>query len=128
MDDTSASAHRQADGPAPPAGEHEPDYRFTLANERTFLAWIRTALGLLAGGVAVLHIVPVDWPGWLRLSVGLGLSALAVCIALAAPVRWHRVQRAMRRSAALPTSLLPLVLSAGVALVCLAAIAADWAW
>ena len=28
----------------------EPDYRFTLANERTFLAWVRTALGLLAGG------------------------------------------------------------------------------
>ena len=33
--------------------DHEPDYRFSLANERTFLAWIRTALGLLAGGVAV---------------------------------------------------------------------------
>ncbi len=24
-----------------------PDYRFSLANERTFLAWIRTALGFL---------------------------------------------------------------------------------
>ncbi len=23
-----------------------PDYRFSLANERTFLAWIRTASGL----------------------------------------------------------------------------------
>ena len=29
----------------------EPDYRFTLANERTFLAWLRTALALIAGGV-----------------------------------------------------------------------------
>ena len=39
----------------------EPDYRFTLANERTFLAWIRTALGLLAGGVAVRQLVqPFD--------------------------------------------------------------------
>jgi putative membrane protein len=40
-----------------PAWRHEgtePDYRFTLANERTFLAWIRTALALLAGGV-LLH-------------------------------------------------------------------------
>jgi hypothetical protein len=37
-----------------PAGdEQEPDYRFTFANERTFLAWIRTALALIAGGVAV---------------------------------------------------------------------------
>ena len=35
----------------------EPDYRFTLANERTFLAWVRTALGLLAGGVAVRQLV-----------------------------------------------------------------------
>ncbi|WP_143342795.1 YidH family protein, partial [Crossiella equi] len=31
----------------------EPDPRFTLANERTFLAWIRTSLGLMAAGVAV---------------------------------------------------------------------------
>ena len=39
----------------------EPDYRFTLANERTFLAWVRTALGLLAGGVAVRQLVdPFD--------------------------------------------------------------------
>lgn len=29
----------------------EPDYRFTLANERTFLAWVRTGLALLAGGL-----------------------------------------------------------------------------
>jgi putative membrane protein len=36
----------------------EPDYRFTLANERTFLAWIRTSLALLAGGVAVVQLVP----------------------------------------------------------------------
>ena len=38
--------------------EQEPDYRFTLANERTFLAWIRTALALIAGGVAVVQLVP----------------------------------------------------------------------
>lgn len=36
----------------------EPDYRFTLANERTFLAWIRTALALIAGGVAVAQLLP----------------------------------------------------------------------
>ena len=38
--------------------EHEPDYRFTLANERTFLAWQRTALGLLAAAVALVQLVP----------------------------------------------------------------------
>ena len=44
------------DGRAAP--EFEPDYRFTLANERTFLAWERTALGLLAAAVAVVQLVP----------------------------------------------------------------------
>ena len=34
-------------------GGTEPDPRFTLANERTFLAWIRTSLALLAGGIAI---------------------------------------------------------------------------
>jgi putative membrane protein len=40
------------------APEFEPDYRFTLANERTFLAWERTALGLLAAAVAVVPAGP----------------------------------------------------------------------
>jgi putative membrane protein len=35
----------------------EPDYRFSLANERTFLAWIRTALAILASGVALDQLV-----------------------------------------------------------------------
>ena len=30
----------------------EPDVRFSLANERTFLAWTRTALALIAGALA----------------------------------------------------------------------------
>ena len=37
----------------------EPDIRFTLANERTFLAWVRTAIGLVAAGVAVFHLFEV---------------------------------------------------------------------
>jgi uncharacterized membrane protein YidH (DUF202 family) len=44
--------------PEPTDDEQEPDYRFTLANERTFLAWIRTALALIAGGIAVAQLVP----------------------------------------------------------------------
>ncbi|GAM70385.1 inner membrane protein [Vibrio sp. JCM 19236] len=35
-----------------------PDYRFSLANERTYLAWIRTALALLAGAIAVDQLTP----------------------------------------------------------------------
>ncbi|SKW02462.1 inner membrane protein yidH [Mycobacteroides abscessus subsp. abscessus] len=36
----------------------EPDYRFTLANERTYLAWVRTSLALIASGVALMQFVP----------------------------------------------------------------------
>lgn len=109
-------------GPRPGAGagddeDAEPDYRFTLANERTFLAWIRTALALIAGAVAVLHLLPLDWRPGLNLAVGTGLAALAIVITVYAPLRWMRVQRAMRRGQSLPVSVLPAITTVGVALV-----------
>ncbi|GAB3478244.1 YidH family protein [Nocardiopsis coralliicola] len=100
------------------AAEREPDYRFTLANERTFLAWLRTALALVAGAVAVLHLMPLAWEAPTRLVVGYALTLLAVVITVYAPVRWVRVQRAMRRDRPLPLSMLPVVTAVGVALVC----------
>ncbi|WP_017539716.1 YidH family protein [Nocardiopsis halophila] len=117
---------RQGEDPGDPGRGHgdragresEPDYRFTLANERTFLAWIRTALALVAGAVAVLHLVPLDWSGPARLTVGLALTVLAVVITAYAPMRWLQVQRLMRRGAPLPLSALPVVTTVGVALVC----------
>lgn len=96
--------------------DQEPDYRFTLANERTFLAWIRTALGLLAAGVAVRQFVP-------PFAVAGATTVLAlVCITLAAIVaatsfpRWRRAQQAMRAGAALPSSPMVAVLATGVLL------------
>jgi putative membrane protein len=58
--------------------EREPDYRFTLANERTFLAWIRTALGLVAGGIAVGQLYAVGAAPIVHTAIG------AVCAVLAA--------------------------------------------
>jgi putative membrane protein len=95
----------------------EPDYRFTLANERTFLAWIRTALSLLAGGVAVVQFVPELGPRDQRLVLGFILIAIASLLAGFAYRRWFRVERAMRLSEALPATSMPLMLSAGVAAV-----------
>ncbi len=104
--------------------ECEPDYRFTLANERTFLAWIRTALGLLAGGVAVHQLVaPFQIPG-VRTAIGLGCIALAIVLAAGAYFRWRSVQRAMRRDEPLPVSRLVPVLSVGVGVIALFASAA----
>jgi putative membrane protein len=93
-------------------GGTEPDYRFTLANERTFLAWIRTALGLLAGGVAVRQLVPE--PALASTALALLCVALAAALAAAGYPRWRRVQRAMRHGGPLPRSGMVLLLSAGV--------------
>ncbi|OLR89434.1 YidH family protein [Actinokineospora bangkokensis] len=85
----------------------EPDYRFSLANERTFLSWIRTSLALLAGGVAVSQYLP-GVPAGLRLAVALLLIALGVVLAALSLARWRRVERAMRLREPLPqTTQLP---------------------
>jgi inner membrane protein YidH len=85
----------------------EPDPRFTLANERTFLAWVRTSLAMLAGGVA-LHSLGVPGERWLRLPMVLGLVVVGGGLSLASLVRWARVERAMRRREQLPAFTLGL--------------------
>lgn len=82
------------------AGE-EPDPRFSLANERTFLAWARTALGILAGAVA-LHSLDVPATGWIRTLVVVLLILLAVLCTAMSIVRWARIERAMRLRRRLP--------------------------
>lgn len=101
--------------------EHEPDYRFTLANERTFLAWQRTALGLLAAAIAVVHLVPeLGVPAARHVAGGL-LAALALVASVTGFRRWGQVQQAMRRDLPLPRHRSPLWLSVG--LVALSALA-----
>lgn len=102
-------------GLEPAAEEREPDYRFTLANERTFLAWIRTSLALLAGGVALMQLVPRFSIHGVRHLLSVLLVAAGGMLAALAVRRWHRVQQAMRQGAALPTSRIPFAV--GVALV-----------
>lgn len=82
----------------PPLNEvgHDPDYRFSLANERTFLAWIRTALALIAGGVALANLVPELTPELLRDGLAVLLVVLAVVLAIRSHARWDRAERAIR--------------------------------
>lgn len=90
------------------------DYRFTLANERTFLAWIRTALALIAGGVAVVQLVPaLSIPG-IRHALGMVLTAAGGVLAVLAVARWRRVQAAMQEGIELPRSLMPVLLGGAI--------------
>jgi len=95
----------------------EPDYRFTLANERTFLAWIRTSLGLLAGGVAVRQLVePFEVSGGRTVLALVAIAASAV-LAAGGYLRWRGVQRAMRRGEPLPPARLVPIVAAGLLIV-----------
>jgi len=95
----------------------DPDYRFTLANERTFLAWIRTALALMAGGVAVVQFVPSFGLSGARQAIGLALVALGGILAAGSYRHWDRNERAMRMGQRLPVSVLPRLLTASLVVV-----------
>ncbi len=90
------------------------DYRFTLANERTFLAWIRTALALIAGGVAVVQLVPaLSIPG-VRHGLGTALTVAGGLLAVLAVRRWRAVQAAMHAGVELPRSWMPALLGGAI--------------
>lgn len=97
----------------------DPDYRYSLANERTFLAWIRTSLALLAGGVAIEQLAPDLGSQTLRLIVAVGLIVIAGLIAGVSHHRWATRERAMRLSTALPHTRLTVLLGYGLAAVAL---------
>lgn len=95
-------------------GGSEPDPRFTLANERTFLAWIRTSLALLASGIAIEAFTSDVFPGVVRTGLAALLLLVGMLLSGGAAVRWVRVERSMRRKAPLPIPLfVPLLAGAG---------------
>src|SRR5687767_3658282 len=104
-----------------PSGE-EPDVRFTYANERTFLAWNRTALALIATGVAATQLLPALDIEFGRRLLGLPLIVMGAALAVASYRRWQTNQRAMRNREPLPVSPLPLVLAIGIAAISVVAI------
>jgi inner membrane protein YidH len=98
--------------PGKPPGK-EPDYRFTLANERTFLAYIRTALGLDVAGLAVKQFFSPS-SAHLRLGLAIAIIVLAIAVAALGYRRWRDVELAMRLETPLPPIRLPLILGAGM--------------
>lgn len=108
------SAGNRLLGHSPTEVGSDPDYRFTLANERTFLAWIRTAMALVAGGLGAIHLIP----GAIGAEVlGLMLLSMAFFTAASAYRRWFRSEEAIRLNKPLPVSRLPQIMAYNVAIV-----------
>lgn len=81
----------------------EPDVRFSLANERTALAWVRTGLSLVAGGVALTTLAVIA-----DLPIVVDIIAVFACagggaLAASALFSWRRVERALRLDRPLPS-------------------------
>jgi putative membrane protein len=96
--------------------ESEPDVRLTLANERTYLAWIRTSLGLIASGIAVERLLPVfEIPG-AREFVGLVLVLMGAVGAASSHRRWRQVDSAMRAGGPVPPPTVATAMAIVVAL------------
>ena len=90
----------------------DPDERFTFANERTFLAWNRTALALITAGLVITQLLPeLALPGG-RQIVGLPLIGTGTVISVLGYRQWVANERAMRLRTPLPHSPLPWLVSA----------------
>ena len=95
----------------------DPDYRFTLANERTFLAWVRTSLALLAAAVALAQLVPPFHLPGARTALSVVLAVDGLAIVVLAYRRWSGNERAMRHKGPLPHSPMLLLLAVSLAVV-----------
>ncbi|MET8146679.1 DUF202 domain-containing protein [Sphaerisporangium sp. NPDC005288] len=100
----------------------EPDPRFTLANERTFLTWLSTSLALSAGGVAMAALPRDVFVPWVRTSLAVVLVLLSALAAVLSYPRWRNVQRALRHEQPLPPLALAPLFGYGVAAVAVLAL------
>ena len=92
----------------------EIDPRFSMANERTYLAWIRTALALVAVGLVAAKAIEFDHEA-ARWVVSIPPIVGGAALALEARLRWRAYERAMRAGEPLPAGRSIGVVSALVA-------------
>lgn len=99
----------------------QPDYRMSFAAERTYLAYLRTGLALVAAGVGVAGALPHAGGEALRKALGIALVVVGGAVFLLARTRWTAVTRAMERGEPLPPPRPSLALSGLLLLAALAA-------
>lgn len=104
--------------PGPLRRGTDPDPRFTLANERTFLAWIRTALGIVAAALALETLGAGLIEPTLRRWVVCVLLGFAMMLTTAAFGRWFRIEVAMRLGRPLPLPGIMLLVAVFVVVTC----------
>ena len=98
-------------------GGDEPDPRWSLANERTLLAYSRTALGLVVAGLAIAGSrAAADLPVWFA-AIGLPVIALGASLSIAGRRRFFQAQQAMRLGEPLPAPAAASLLPLGIALI-----------
>ena len=96
--------------------EHRPDAEAELANERTYLSWLRTGLALVAAGLGAERILPAAGIIWARQLIGVSLILAGVLTAGLARWRWRAVGRAMRAGGPIPQPVLGYVVGAAIVL------------
>lgn len=92
-----------------------------MANERTFLAWVRTALAILAAGVLLDQFSTKLQPHAIVVAVAAIMCLLAAGLSWVAYQRWSVNEQAMRHRRPLPHSralgMLALMVSAASAVI-----------
>lgn len=105
----------------------EPDPRFSLANERTFLAWIRTTIALLAAAAAV-DAFELRIPGWLQTTLGVLLALAALLAAIQSWRGWAAAERALRHDRPLPSNDMNIVLAVALVVVAVVLVVGSILW
>ena len=101
----------------------DPDPRFSLANERTFLAWVRSGLALVALGIAVATFVSTTETRGTSVLLSVSLIVLGGVLSSMGWLRWLQVERAMRHGRGIPPTTLGLVIAIGIGVLALVAVA-----
>lgn len=90
---------------------HEPDARFSLAAERTHLAYVRTSLALFGGSVVALGYLDHSPHGVLGYTAALGLFVAGLVVIVGGYLRFRAVTEAINSGSPLPGTWLTALIS-----------------